>query len=256
MNKFPLAFGLILALTACSSEGTPPPAPVSRALPPKISLDVQSINLADRSGIQPTSSPYNSNHFSPTIDDAIKRWASDRLQAVGQVGQAIVLIKEASLTAQPIPTESGMNAWFKRQQSVKYIGHAEVTVEANGREGFATTDASAMRAVTLPENPTDTEKQDAYYSLLNGLMKDLGQNLDDAIAVHMANFITSSPIFGTTAVPNAPLPDLSSSSSMSEDTSVPTSQIAPAPPTPAPVAAPISAPPRSSAVIPLSGPGM
>jgi hypothetical protein len=106
--------------------------------------------------------------------------------------------------------ETVFSSWFKRQQSVKYIGHAEISIEANGDSGFATTDATATRSVTLPENPTDVEKQDAYYTLLNGLMKDLGHNAEAGIQTHLGKFLSSSPVFGTTAVPAAETQPMSS----------------------------------------------
>jgi hypothetical protein len=205
MKRLIAAFGLLLALTACESEQAPPPAHTSRVAPPKIALDVQVINLADRSGLQPTNSPYNGNRFTPTISDAIKQWAADRLQAAGQSGQAIIVIKDASLIAQPMPVKQGMDGWFTRQQGVKYIGRAEVSIEANGRPGFALADAVATRATTLPENPTAIEKQDAYYTLLNGLMKDLGQNLETGIQTHMGGFIVTPQVYGVTAVPTGNL---------------------------------------------------
>jgi hypothetical protein len=201
MKKLFAAFGLLLALSACETEQAPPPAHSAHTLPPKISLDVQAINLADRSGLQPNSSPYNTDRFTPTISEAIRQWASDRLQAAGQSGQAIIVIKDASLIQQPLPVSHGIDGWFTRQQGVKYIARAEVSLEANGRPGFALTDAVATRAVTLPEDPTPVEKQDAYFSLLNGLMKDLGQNMETGIQTHMGGFIVTPQVYGVTAVP-------------------------------------------------------
>lgn len=200
MKKSAAAFGLALVLAACS-EVPLPPAPPAQPLPPKIALNVRAINLADRSGIQPPNSPYATNHFTPTISEAVKQWASDRLIANGSNGQAIMIIKDASLTAQALPTKSGIDSWFTRQQAVKYVGHADVSIEANGPSGFAIADASASRALTLPENPTPLERQDAYYAMLNGLMKDLGQNLEASLQTHMANFIANTPVYGVTAVP-------------------------------------------------------
>ncbi len=201
MKKIAAAFGLLLSLAACSGD-LPPPAPMAtKTLPAKIGLDVQAINLADRSEIQPSTSPYNDNHFTPTINDAIRQWATDRLQATGQTGQAIILIKDASLSAQALPKKDGIDKLFTRQQTLKYTGHAQVSIEANGHAGFATADANATRSVTLPEDPTDMEKQDAYYTLISGLMKDLSANLDAAIQNHMGSFITTAPVLGMAATP-------------------------------------------------------
>jgi len=203
MKKLSAAFGVVVVLAACSTEPMPP-APVAHTLPPKISLDVQTITLADRTTVQPANSPYYNNHFTPTISDAIRQWATDRMQAVGQSGQGIIIVKDASLVAQPMAMKDDWyDSWFTRQQAIKYVGHAEVSIEANGREGFATTDAAATRSVTLPENPTDSERQEAYYTLLNGLMKDLGQNLEAGIAEHVGAFVITAPVLGSTSVPMA-----------------------------------------------------
>lgn len=206
MKKLIALVGLSFALVACADGQTTPSVTFSRPMQPKLALDVQTISLTDRTTLQPANSPYNSNNFSPTIADAIKQWAGDRLQAVGQTGNAIVVIKDATLTAQPIATQSGMESWFTRQQSVKYVGRAEVSIEANGRNGFAMADGTAARSVTLPEDPTPAERQDAYTNLLNGLMKDLAQNLDAAIQSHMGGFIMRAPTLGSTAVPADMMP--------------------------------------------------
>jgi len=92
MKKLTVALGLILSLTACSHEYRRPEVE-NRELLPKIGINVKRISLADRSGMQPTNSPYKNNSFSPTISQSIKQWASDRLQANGQDGQAIIVIK-------------------------------------------------------------------------------------------------------------------------------------------------------------------
>jgi hypothetical protein len=201
MKKTTVAFGLIIALAACAFEQTPPPVTLNRTLFPKIVMDVKTISLTDRSGLQPSDSPYVGNKFSPTITEAVKQWATDRLQANGQTGQAILVIKKAALTTESLPVKDGVEGWFTREQSVKYVGRVDVTIEANGKSGYAVADAIASRAVSLPENPTEIEKQNAYMTLLNGLMKDLSENLESGIHAHMASFITTAPVYGITAVP-------------------------------------------------------
>jgi hypothetical protein len=158
---------------------------------PKIVLDVKRITLADRSGYTPAN-VFKSDEFTPTISDAIKGWARDHLQAGGQSGQAIVLIKKASLSVKPLPLKDGIDSWFTRQQSEKYLATAEVSIEANGPGGFAVADADASRGVTMGEDPTVAEKHVAYNTMLNGLMKDLQENLQSSVHAHMANFLSPS----------------------------------------------------------------
>jgi hypothetical protein len=210
MKKILSALTLLALLTACASDEPVPAPKMAYSLPPKIGLDVQSINLVDRSGPQPANSPYATNNFQPTIADAVRQWASDRLQASGPSGQAIVVLKDASLIEAPLVVDHGMDAWLTRQQASKYVAHVEVQIEANGRPGYGLATAQASRFETLPENPTAAERQKAYIDVLNGLMRDLGQNLEGALQQHMHDFIVApispdmSPM--TPLAPMAPTP--------------------------------------------------
>jgi len=185
-------------VSACSAE---PPARVKPDLGPvsKMSLDVLTVSLVDHSGIQPANSPYNTNHFQPTITESIRQWATDSLQAVGTAGTATVIIKDASLTSQAVPHSDD---WFTREQSTKYVAHAEVDVEIKGRgENYAMVSAQASRFETLPENPTEAERKNAYTNVLNSLMRDLGQNLDTALHEHAQNFLITAPIMTPSPMP-------------------------------------------------------
>lgn len=208
MKKHIAILAVVALLTACADQPTPPPPPREFVLPPKINLDVQTLSLADRSGMQPSSSPYNSNDFQPTINQAIRQWAKDRLQAVGPVGQAMVVIRDASLSQQAIPYE---HDFFTRQQASKYIAHVAVDVEAKSRDNYAMASAEATRFVTLPENPTVDERQKAYFELLNGLMRDLGTNLEASIQEHLHDFIVAVPMFDNSVSPVSPASAVGSS---------------------------------------------
>lgn len=181
MKNIALPLVCLALLSACSSEA-PKVVQTDIGAGSRISLNVQTISFADRSGIQPSNSPYNTNHFTPTIADAIRQWASSHLQATGTSGEAIVIIKDASLTSQAIPYQRD---YFTRQQASKYTGHAEVEIDIKGMNGeFAIGDSEATHYQTLPEDPTDLEKQNAYTVVLNGLMRDLGQNIEASLRDH------------------------------------------------------------------------
>lgn len=185
LNFTPL---LALALLAACADNAPKVVQNTPYAGTKMSLDVQTITLVDRSGVQPSDSPYNTNHFQPTIADSIRQWASSHLQATGTSGEAIVIIKDASLSSQPIPYARD---FFTRQQASKYTGHAEVEIDVKGRgNDYALANADATRYETLPENPTDLEKQNAYTVVLNGLMHDMGDNLDMSIREHMQGYVS------------------------------------------------------------------
>jgi len=203
MKKTLAACCLVLALSACADDPLPPLASAPREVPQKIGMNVRVITLTDRSKAQQPDASNIASTFKPTISDAIKRWASGRLQATGAAGQAVITIKEASLVEKPLPIEDGMSGWFTRQQASEYIGRATVSIEASNQNGFANTDASASRKLTLPEDPSDIEEQDAYMSLLDGLMEDLSQNLDKGIYSHMSAFVGAASTEPTQPMPQA-----------------------------------------------------
>jgi hypothetical protein len=184
INLTPVFALTCLALLAACASNAPKVTPIDMSGGSKISLDVQTINLVDRSGIQPADSPYNTSHLQPTIADSIRQWASSHLQATGTSGEADIIIKDASLSAQPIPYAQD---FFTRQQASKYTGHAEVEIDVKGRGNeYAIASADATRYETLPENPTDAEKQNVYAIILNGLMRDLGENIDTSLHEHLS----------------------------------------------------------------------
>lgn len=186
MKKITSALALIALLSACSAEPTTRVKP-DLGVANRINLDVQSVTLTDRSGLQPSDSPYNSNHFQPTIAEGIRQWSADHLQASGTSGEALIIIKDATLTAAAIPHPGD---WMTREQTSKYSAHAEVELQIKGRgDSYALASAQASRYETLPENPSEIEKQNAYTTLLNGLIRDLGQSLEASMRDHLQSFI-------------------------------------------------------------------
>lgn len=193
MKKQLFVIAFVALFSACSTETTPAPLELDYSQLGKINLDVQNLSVVDRSN-QVNSAPYIDNQFHPTIDDAIHQWVAGRLRATGFSGQATIIIKEASLSSQALPMEQGVRSWFERQQATKYTGRAAVDLEINGRQGYAIASAQAERTVSVPENPSAADKQDAYRKLLTGLMQDLSRNLNDAIHDHLQNFVVTAPI--------------------------------------------------------------
>ncbi|HEU0118428.1 MAG TPA: hypothetical protein VFR09_07320 [Alphaproteobacteria bacterium] len=183
MKKLASAFALSILLAACSSA--PPPKVASDfGAPSKINLDVKTVSLTDRSNAT------DGVHMQPSVADAIKQWSTDHLQAAGSAGEAIVVIKDASVVQQAIPHEG---QWFTREQTSKYNAHVEVELQIKGQgDSYAIASAQASRYETLPENATEAEKQNAYMTVLNGLVRDLGQNLNGSIHEHLQHFVMDS----------------------------------------------------------------
>ncbi len=207
MKKIVLALVLVSGLVACANQQPAMPLQLDYAQLGKINLDVQSIDVLDPSGNEPTHPPFVGFMFHPTVAETINSWVASRLQAVGASGKVAVIIKDASVTADVLPTEHGFNGWFKRQQATRYTARANVVIDARTSNGIAAyAAAEATYGVTLPENPTDAERQNAYISMLEGLMRELDHNLDQSIHQHMPMFVLMAPPvmeYAPAVVPNS-----------------------------------------------------
>ncbi len=190
-----LALALVSFLGACSSTGEPDPMKLDYSSLGKVYLDTQDVRIVDASKAAPEWAPYVGHLFKPTLTDAVGQLAADRLQAVGRLGRATLTIKDATVTEQPLEMSSDtFDALFTRQQASKYIGRAEVTLEAQASNGaMAMASAYASYSATLPEDPDAYEKYDAYSRMLTGLMKELNRNLEAAIQEHMTSFVLDKP---------------------------------------------------------------
>ncbi|MGE0109436.1 MAG: hypothetical protein AB7S81_06715 [Bdellovibrionales bacterium] len=183
------AFFVILTLAACASP-EPPIRPIAMNFEdlPSINLNTRDLQIIDRSRFTPQNLPYISHMFTPTVNATLHKIVNTRLHARGQAGHAAFIIKEAYIRQDPLPIEDKL---FTREQAIKYTGHIEVELEAQSPAyvGMAKTTVLAEHHVTLPEDPTEYEKHEAYRKLLSALMTHLNQNLDQGIKEHMSNFL-------------------------------------------------------------------
>jgi hypothetical protein len=190
MKKIISAFAFLLLLSACA-DAPPPVVQQDVDTSPKINLDVLTVVVIDRSESLVAGTPYATNNLQPTIANALRRWATDKLIAVGSTGEAIVVIRDANLKAQAL---SHSDDWFTREQASKYSGRAAVDIEISAREGQGRVSAEASHFETLPETPTTLERQNAYNKVLNALMRDIGANLRAGIRDHLNKFVITAPI--------------------------------------------------------------
>ena len=191
MKKTLLSLSFLALLTACSSEPVLGPLHLDYSQMGKIYLDSQDLRIINRAGNTPQWAPYVGHQFKPSLTDAVYKLTTDRLQAAGTLGHATLIIKDANITEQSMSTSSDFESLFTRQQASKYIGRIEVSLEAQSPTdgAVAIANANAVHAVTLPEDPTEVEKTEAYRKLLGSLMTTLNSNLEQAIKTHMSRFI-------------------------------------------------------------------
>ena len=178
-----LAIAATLALGACTSA---PPRPQARQISfanlAPISFDVARIEVVQQ--YQPPQVPPNVDHLTPVQPtDAIRRWANERVRAMGGSGTMRVIIKDASITETHLAGTTGVRGAFTTDQSERYDGRLSVdlVVEVPSRRFQGYTGATVARTISVPENVSLQGREDAWHSLVERMMADLNAKLEEGI---------------------------------------------------------------------------
>ena len=178
-----LAIAATLALGACTSA---PPRPQARQISfanlAPISFDVARIEVVQQ--YQPPQVPPNVDHLTPVSpSDAIRRWANERVRAMGASGTMRVIIKDASITETHLAGTTGVRGAFTTDQSERYDGRLSVdlVVEVPSRRFQGYTGATVARTISVPENVSLQGREDAWHSLVERMMADLNAKLEEGI---------------------------------------------------------------------------
>ena len=169
-------------LGGCASQVPVKPPAVSFADRPTIDLDVAVIDVVDQYH-SPMAKP-NVEHLAPNSpEQAVRRWVSERLRAVGRTGSAQVIVMDASIVESQLAREQGITAFFTTQQSQRYEGRVEVKIvcqsAASGLTGYA--QAMASRSSTVPEDISLAGREETWDKLVRGMMEDLDNRLSHAV---------------------------------------------------------------------------
>ena len=178
-----LAIAATLALGACTSA---PPRPQARQISfanlAPISFDVARIEVVQQ--YQPPQVAPNVDHLTPVPpSDAIRRWANERVRAMGASGTMRVIIKDASITETHLTPTTGVRGAFTTDQSERYDGRLSVdlVVEVPSRRFQGYTGATVARTISVPENVSLQGREDAWHSLVERMMADLNAKLEEGI---------------------------------------------------------------------------
>ena len=146
-----------------------------------------------------TSSKYKAPMKRPNIEHlfpaqpvvAMKRWATDRLKTTGRSGVARFIVHEASVIEEKLKMDSSFTGVFTKQQSERYTGRVEATLEIfdtrGKRLGFAS--ANAVRSKTVREDATLNERDKAWFDLVEELMKEFDREMTKNIKSHLVNWM-------------------------------------------------------------------
>lgn len=155
-----------------------------------IKLDVGEIKVVNefKSTLK---SPHVEHELPVKIDQSIRRWTRDRLQAVGSSGAyAVLTIKDASAVEKKMSKSTGLTGLFTNDQSELYEFHIAVelqVVNISGSKGLAT--AEARREKSVPEDISLNDREKMYFELTEILLQDFDAEMEKNIRAFLGKFI-------------------------------------------------------------------
>ena len=192
LNSFRTACVVALfTLTACVTAGPQPSYPeITFSHLPHIELKVAEIVYEPR--YQPPIAAPNIGHEFPTPPaKAVERWISDRLKAVGTVGQAKIVIRRATGTETKLKVTKGLTGAFTTDQAWRYDAHVEVAIEAvdPNQKITAQASAAAQQSRTMPEDASLSEREDIWFALTETVMRKFDTAFEAQIRKDLAKLI-------------------------------------------------------------------
>ncbi len=140
---------------------------------------------------------YRPPGVAPNIDHRVpqppltvmRRWANQRLAAVGTDGVARVIITDASIVAEPVQQSGGVIGLVSVEQSERYAARLAMAVEVEAAAGRGRADAVAERSVTVLEDATLAEVEDAWFLMVERAANDLDRELEANIRLYLEPFL-------------------------------------------------------------------
>ena len=141
------------------------------------------------------SSPMTAPHIEHTVpqspEQVMRRWAGDRLNATGGDSFARFIILDATVTEQALETDGTLTAVFTNEQALRYEAAAEAVLEIRDASGNLLGNATARvtRTITIPENATLNERDQALFDFIDRLMQNFDTEMDENIRIYLAQWI-------------------------------------------------------------------
>lgn len=122
-----------------------------------------------------------------TPREALGIWVRDRLSATGSGGILQVQVLEASVVDDPLDTETGFIGWFKNEQAKRLTASLKVrfSYASAGRTRQAYADTIVQKSLTFAEKMSLEEREQAEFSLVEGLLQEFDVKAAQALTKHM-----------------------------------------------------------------------
>jgi hypothetical protein len=155
-----------------------------------LSLNVARLEIVS-SYNQPMRPPNVDHLFHTQPASALSRWAKDRLHANGTNSFARFTIIEASVTETKLDKKKGIIGVFTKDQSERYYAVLEAKLEifddSGHSKGFAK--ARVTRSVTVSEDSSINQREQAWFNLTEKLVKDINAELEENILKYLSRWL-------------------------------------------------------------------
>ena len=155
-----------------------------------LSLNVARLEIVS-SYNQPMSAPNVDHLFHTQPASALSSWAKDRLRANGTNSFARFTIIEASVTETKLDKKKGIIGVFTKDQSERYDAVLEAKLEifddSGHSKGFAK--ARATRSVTVREDSSINQREQAWFNLTEKLVKEINVELEENIFKYLSRWL-------------------------------------------------------------------
>lgn len=186
-----LASALIGLLSACQAAPRAPVYPdLTFANLAPFRFDAASLEIVE--AYKPPLKPPNVEHEFPlTPAAAARRWAADRVKAVGTQGLVRFIVREASVVEVPLKRTEGLKGLITEDQAERYDARLVIEIEVRDERGFKRgfVSAVAKRSRTVPENMTLNERDQIFFEITEALMQDINAELEKQVITHLARFL-------------------------------------------------------------------
>lgn len=183
--RAPIA-ALALAATACSTPSmtTDPLPELTFVHRPTIGLNVATLDI-DSAYTSPAGPPNVEQRFPVPPEEALKRWARDRLRALGTAGTSRFTVLTAAVTEEPLPKTKGFLGAFAIEPGSRYTVTIEAQLEVNEGGQRAVASARVSRAQSMDQGASAEERERFWYDLTKSTMDVFDEQMERAIRQHI-----------------------------------------------------------------------
>jgi hypothetical protein len=100
-----------------------------------------------------------------------------------------VYIEKASVVEEKLAKTGGIRGAFTTDQTERYTGELQMTMELSNGGQQGTVKAGARKAQTIAEDATLAEREKLWFDMVEKLARDVDAQMNKQINTHLTNFL-------------------------------------------------------------------